>query len=112
MHSMLTEWSKKQVTRNIKKIINHHENDIRKLQMDLVNITEIKAQIVNYRDDISTVFYGNLKKYIDQFTSGWLSYLSPSSMKDMKENCLHVKKDFEEKNDIQKGLVKVISKRG
>lgn len=112
LHSMLTEWSKKQVTRNIKKIINHHENDIRKLQMDLVNITEIKAQIVNYRDDISTVFYGNLKKYIDQFTSGWLSYLSPSSMKDMKENCLHVKKDFEEKNDIQKGLVKVISKRG
>ena len=112
LHSLLTEWSKKQVTRNIKKIISHHENDIRKLQLDMVNITEIKAQIVNYRDDISTVFYGNLKKYIDQFTSGWLSYLSPSSMKDMKEHCLHVKKDFEEKNNIQKGLVKVVSKRG
>jgi len=112
LHSLLMEWSKKQVTRNIKKIISHYQDDIRKLQMGLVNTTEIKAQIVNYRDDISTVFYGNLKKYIDQFTSGWLSYLSPANMKDMKENCLHVKKDFEEKNDIQKGLVKVVSKRG
>jgi len=111
LHSLLTEWDKKQVTRNIKKIIKHHQEDIQKLKMGMINITEIKAQIVGYREDISTVFYGNLKKYIDQFTSGWLSYLSPSSMKEMKESCLHVKKVFEEKNEINKGIVRVVSKR-
>ena len=111
LHSMLKEWDKKQVTRNINKIIKHLEEDIRKLKLNMKNVTEIKAQIVSYRDDISTVFYGNLKKYIDQFSSGWISYLSPGSMKDMKETCLHVKKAFEEKNDIQKGMVRVISRR-
>jgi cation transport ATPase len=111
LHSLLTEWNKKQITRNIKKIIKHHQDDIRKLQLGMVNITEVKAQIVSYREDISTVFYGNLKKYIDQFTSGWLSYLSPANMKDMKESCLHVKKAFEEKNEINKGIVRVVSKR-
>jgi len=111
LHSMLKEWDKKQVTRNIKKIINHLEEDIRKLKLNMKNITEVKAQIVSYRDDISTVFYGNLKKYIDQFSSGWISYLSPNSMKEMKDACLHVKKSFEEQYDIQKGKVRVISKR-
>ena len=109
LHSLLTEWGKKQVTRNIRKIIKHHQDDIRKLRLGMVNITEIKAQIASYREDISTVFYGNLKKYIDQFSSGWISYLSPSSMKDMKEACLQVKKVFEEKNDIKKGIVRVVS---
>ena len=112
LHSLLTEWSKKQVTRNINKIIRHHQEDIWKLKMGMVNITEIKAQIASYREDISTVFYGNLKKYIDQFTSGWISYLSPSSMKEMKDSCLHVKRNFEEKNEISKGIVRVISRRG
>jgi hypothetical protein len=111
LHSMLNEWDKKQVTRNINKIIKHLEEDIRKLKLNMQNVIEIKAQIVSYRDDISTVFYGNLKKYIDQFSSGWISYLSPGSMKDMKENCLHVKKTFEEQHDIQKGTVRVISRR-
>jgi hypothetical protein len=112
LHSLLMEWDKKLVTRNIKKIINHYQGDIRKLQINLQNTTEIKAQIASYREDISTVFYGNLKKYIDQFSSGWVTYLSPSSMKDMKESCFHVKKVFEEKNDITKGIVRVISTRG
>jgi len=112
LHSLLMEWDKKLVTRNIKKIINHYQGDIRKLQINLQNTTEIKAQIASYREDISTVFYGNLKKYIDQFSSGWVTYLSPSSMKDMKESCFHVKKVFEEKNDIKKGTVRVISTRG
>jgi hypothetical protein len=111
LHSLLQEWDKKQISRNIRKIINHLEGDIKKLKLNMKNVTEIKAQIVSYREDISTVFYGNLKKYIDQFSSGWISYLSPSSMKDMKETCLHVKKTFEEKNDIQKGVVRVISRR-
>ena len=112
LHSLLMEWDKKQVTRNIKKIIKHYQGDIRKLQINLQNTTEVKAQIANYREDISTVFYGNLKKYIDQFSSGWVTYLSPSSMKDMKESCIHVKKVFEDKNDIQKGTVRVVSTRG
>jgi len=111
LHSMLNEWDKKQVTRNINKIIKHLEEDIRKLKLNMKNVTETKAQIVSYRDDISTVFYGNLKKYLDQFSSGWISYLSPGSMKDMKETCMHVKKTFEERNDIQKGVVRVISRR-
>jgi cation transport ATPase len=111
LHSLLSEWNKKQVTRNINKIIQHLQDDVRKLQLGMVNITEIKAQIVSYREDISTVFYGNLKKYIDQFSSGWISYLSPAGMKDLKETCMHVKKEFEEKNDIRKGTVRVISKR-
>lgn len=112
LHSLLMEWDKKQVTRNIKQIMNHLQGDMKKLHEKLENTTEIKAQIVNYREDISTVFYGNLKKYIDQFSSGWVTYLSPANMKDVKESCVHVKKKFEEKNDIKKGLVRVISKRG
>lgn len=112
LHSLLTEWSKKQVTRNIKKIIKHHTEDISKLKQGMVNTDEINARIAHYREDISTVFYGNLKKYIDQFTSGWLSYLSPSSMKEMKESCLHAKQTFEEKHDISKGIVRVVSSRG
>jgi cation transport ATPase len=111
LHSLLKEWDKKQVTRNLKKVIKHLEEDIRKLKLDMKNITEIKAEIANYREDINTVFYGNLKKYIDQFSSGWLSYLSPSNMKDMKETCLQVKKTVEENYDIQKGVVRVISRR-
>lgn len=112
LHSLLIEWDKKQITRNINKIIKHHLGDIKKLKLNLQDTTELKAQIANYREDISTVFHGNLKKYIDQFSTGWISYLAPSSMKVMKENCMRVKKDFEEKNDVRKGTVKVISWRG
>ncbi len=75
-------------------------------------MASIKSKIANYREDISIVMYGNLKRYIDQFTSGWIAYLSPTTMKDAKEKCLQLKKEFEEKNDIRSGIVKVISKRG
>lgn len=112
LHSLLKEWEKRQVTGNIKRIIRHLENDIRKLQVDMVNVTEIGARIAAYREDLSTVFYGNLKRYIDQFSSGWITYLSPSGMKETKENCLRVKKDFEDRNDIRKGVIKVVSSRG
>jgi hypothetical protein len=111
LHSLLKEWDKKQISGNIKKIIRHLEEDIRKLKFGMKNVTEIKAQIENYREDISTVFYGNLKKYVDQFSSGWLSYLSPNNMKDMKETCMQVKKTIEENYDIRKGTVRVISRR-
>lgn len=111
LHSLLTEWDKKKVTRNIKKIIKHIGNDIVALQKKLEDTEEIKTQIAHYRDDISTIFYGNLKRYIDQFSSGWISYLAPANMKEVKQTCLHVKKEFEDKNDIKKGVVKVVSKR-
>lgn len=112
LHSLLKEWEKKQVTRNVKRIIKHLEKDIAKLQAEMVNIDEIKAQIATFREDVSTIFYGNLKRYIDQFSSGWITYLSPSGMKETKENCLHVKKLFEEKNNVKKGKVKVVGARG
>ncbi len=111
LHSLLTEWSKKQVTNNLNKIIKHMKKDIEILTKKLHNIPKLENQINNYREDISTVFYGSLKSYIDQFTSGWLSYLAPANMKELKEKCLLIKKDFEEKNDISKGIVKVVGKR-
>jgi hypothetical protein len=55
--------------------------------------------------------YGNLKKYIDQFSSGWIAYLSPAGMKDVKEKCLQLKKEFEDKHEIQSGTVKVVARR-
>jgi hypothetical protein len=107
----LREWDKKHITNNIKKIIKHLKNDIKILSAKLSDISPIKNQIADYREDINTVMYGNLKRYIDQFSSGWISYLSPANMKGMKEKCTLLKKDFEEKNNIKKGIVKVISKR-
>jgi len=112
LDSLLREWDKKHVTRNIKKIIQHLRDDIKLLSAKLADISSIENQINNYREDISTVMYGNLKRYVDQFSSGWISYLSPANMKDMKEKCLVLKRDFEEKNGIKKGTVKVVSKRG
>lgn len=110
--SLLREWDKKHATNNIRKIIKHLEGDIKILSAKLTDVVSIKAQIVAFREDISTVMYGNLKKHIDQFSSGWISYLSPANMKDVKDKCLFLKKDFEEKNEIKSGTVKVVSKRG
>lgn len=110
--SLLREWDKKQVTDNMQKIIRHLQGDIQILAAKLADITSLKKQIADYREDISTVMYGNLKKYVDQFSSGWVSYLAPANMKDVKDKCLILKKEFEEKNDIKPGTVKVTSKRG
>ena len=71
----------------------------------------MRKQIENYREDISTVMVGNLKKYVDQFSSGWIAYLVPANMKDVKDKCVALKKEFEEKNDIKSGMVKVVSRR-
>ena len=111
MDSLMREWDKKHITSNIKKIIKHLKNDIKILAAKLSDVSSIKNQIADYREDISTVMYGNLKRYIDQFSSGWISYLSPANMKGVKETCIMLKKDFEEKNGIKRGTVKVISKR-
>ena len=111
LDSLLREWAKKEITNNLRKIIKHLQGDIKILKLKLADITSIKKQIADYREDISIVMYGNLKKYIDQFSSGWIAYLAPVNLKDVKEKCLTIKKEFEEKNDIKSGIVKVASKR-
>jgi hypothetical protein len=111
LDSLLREWDKKHITDNLRKIIKHLQGDIKILKAKLHDISSLRIQIANYREDISTVMYGNLKKYIDQFSSGWIAYLTPATMKDVKDKCLILKKEFEEKNDIKSGNVKVVSKR-
>lgn len=111
LDSLLREWDKKHITNNIKKIIKHLQGDIKKLESKLADIEPIRTKITDYREDVSTVMYGNLKRYIDQFSSGWISYLSPANMKDAKDKCQAVKKEFEDKNDIKSGTVKVVRKR-
>ena len=111
LDAILREWDKRESVNNLKKIINHVNSDIKSLQSKLADVASLKKQIAEYREDISTVMYGNLKRYIDQFSSGWITYLSPSNMKDVKEKCMHIKKEFEDKHEIKSGTVKVISKR-
>jgi hypothetical protein len=111
LDSLIREWSKREITDNLRKIIKHLGTDIKALKLKLADVASIKNKIADYREDISVVMYGNLKRYIDQFTSGWIAYLSPTHLKDAKEKCLQLKKEFEEKNDIRSGVVKVIGKR-
>ncbi len=111
LDSLLREWDKKHVTDNIRKIIKHKRNDIKQLVAKQSDTSEIKQKILDYREDIATVMYGNLKKYIDQFSSGWISYLAPANMKSVKEKCKAFKKEFEEKHQIKSGVVKVVSRR-
>jgi hypothetical protein len=108
---MLREWHKKEITDNLKKIIKHLQGDIKLLKSKIFDCSAIENKISDYREDISVVLYGNLKKYIDQFSSGWIAYLAPANMRDVKEKCLVVKKEFEEKNNIKNGQVKVTNKR-
>ncbi|MCG8385879.1 MAG: hypothetical protein MJA30_10085 [Cytophagales bacterium] len=109
--SLLREWDKRHITGNLKKIIKHLERDIKTLRSRRTDTVVLQNKINDYREDASVVMYGDLKRYIDQFSSGWISYLSPANMKDVKESCLILKKEFEEKNDIKKGIVKVANKR-
>jgi hypothetical protein len=111
LDAILREWDKRESINNLKRIIAHLNRDIKALKVKLADVASIKKQISDYREDISTVMYGNLKKYIDQFSSGWITYLSPSNMKDMKEKCMHIKKEFEDKHEIKAGTVRVISRR-
>jgi hypothetical protein len=111
LDAILREWDKRESVNNLRKIISHLNGDIKALKAKLQDTVSLKKQISDFREDISTVMYGNLKKYIDQFSSGWITYLSPSNMKETREKCLHIKKEFEEKNEIKSGTVKVISKR-
>ena len=111
LDSLLREWDKREITNNLNRIIKHLQSDIKVLTAKLADVVSMKSQIADYRDDISTVMYGNLKRYVDQFSSGWIAYLAPSNMKDVKEKCLMLKKEFEEKNEIKSGTVRVSAKR-
>lgn len=112
LDSLLREWDKRKITANIKKIIKHLQTDIKTLQKRLRPVQHILDQITAFREDVSTIMYGSLKKYIEQFSSGWIAYLAPNNMKAVKERCLGIKKDFEEKHGVKPGVVKVIARRG
>ena len=111
LDSLLREWDKKEITNNLKKIIRHLTGDIKILKSKTGDVAAMKKQIAEYREDISTVMVGNLKKNVDQFSSGWIAYLAPANMKDVKDKCLVIKREFEDKNDIKSGTVKVVSNR-
>jgi len=111
LDSMLREWTKRLVTINLKKIVKHLRRDIKDFQSKLVPEEPIRFDIGNLREDIGTVILGNLKSYIDQFTTGWISYLSPQNLKEVKVKCVNIKKEFEEKHGIKSGTVKVIKRR-
>jgi len=81
------------------------------LQSKIIPEEPIRFDIANLREDLGTVILGNLKSYIDQFTTGWISYLSPQNLKEVKTKCINIKKEFEEKHAIKSGTVKVIKRR-
>jgi hypothetical protein len=111
LDSLFREWSKRAIVLNLKKILKHLRNDIKALQLKLVPEEPIRFDIANLREDIGTVILGNLKSYIDQFTTGWISYLSPQNLKEVKAKCVNIRKEFEEKHGIKSGTVKVIKRR-
>jgi hypothetical protein len=108
LDSLLREWKKRQITQNIKRIIKHLRNDIKLLSDKILPLDQITREINILRDEVNTLVYGNVKGYIDQFTTGWVSYLSPDNLKDKKIKCLNIKNDFIEKHHIQPGVVKVM----
>jgi len=111
LDSVIREWSKRLVTVNLKKIIKHLKEDVKILQAKLIPEEPIRFDIANLREDIGTVILGNLKSYIDQFTTGWISYLAPQNLKEVKVKCVNIRKEFEEKHAIKSGTVKVIKRR-
>jgi len=112
LDSMVREWTKRLVPIKIKKIIKHLKEDIKVLQSKLIPEEPIRFDIANLREDLGTVILGNLKSYIDQFTTGWISYLAPQNLKEVKTKCVNIRKEFEEKHAIKSGTVKVIKRRG
>ncbi len=108
---MLREWGKRKITLNSKKIIKHLRNDVKELEKKLLPTEHLQDEVVFLREEIDTIVHGNLKGYIDQFTTGWLSYLSPQNLKEMKTKCMNLKKDFEDKHQIKAGIVKVVKRR-
>ena len=111
LDSIVREWSKRLLTVNLKKIVKHLRKDVKNLKAKLLPEDPLRFDIGNLREDIATVILGNLKSYIDQFTTGWISYLTPQNLKEVKVKCVNIKKEFEEKHAIKSGTVKVIKRR-
>ena len=112
LDSIVREWAKRLIPIKIKKIIKHLKDDIKILQSKIIPEEPIRIDIANLREDLGTVILGNLKSYIDQFTTGWISYLAPQNLKEVKNKCVNIRKEFEEKHAIKSGTVKVIKRRG
>jgi hypothetical protein len=112
LDSLFREFGKRAILLNLKKIVKHLRDDIKELEKKLVPEEPIRFDIANLREDMGTVILGNLKSYIDQFTTGWISYLAPQNLKEVKTKCVNIKKEFEEKHKIKSGTVKVIKRRG
>ena len=110
LDSLLREWKKRQITHNLKKIIQHLRKDIKVLQNKILPAEQIRGEIDKLKDEVNTYVQGNLKGYIDQFSSGWISYLAPDSMKDKKNQCMNIRNEFLERHGIQPGIVKVVKK--
>lgn len=110
LDSLLREWDKREITDNLKKIIKHLQADCKLLTSRMHDIGAIKSTIAIYREDVNTVMIGNLKRYIDQFSAGWIAYLAPANLKDAKETCVALKKEFESAHNIKSGTVKVVGR--
>lgn len=93
---------------NLKRIIRHLKNDIKILAEKIMPPELIVNEINILRDEVNTFVQGNLKGFIDQFTTGWVSYLSPDNLKGVKSQCLNIRDEFVEKHKIVPGIVKVI----
>ncbi len=108
LDSLFREWSKRQITLNLKRIIKHLRKDISLLEQKIMPVELIQKEIDVLHDEVNTFVEGNLRGYVDQFTTGWVSYLAPDSMKEVRAKCLSIHDDFVDKHNIQPGIVKVI----
>ena len=108
LDSMIREWRKRQVTINLKRIIKHLRKDIKILEQKIMPVELIQKEIDILHDEVNTYVQGNLRGYIDQFTTGWVSFLGPDSMKETRTKCLAIHDEFVDKHNIQPGIVKVI----
>jgi hypothetical protein len=108
LDSLIREWKKREVTMNLKSIISHIQKDIRMLEQKIMPVELVQKEIDILQDQVSTFVEGNLKGYIDQFTTGWISYLAPDNMKEIRNKCLTIKEEFLGKHHIQPGVVKVM----
>jgi hypothetical protein len=108
LDTMIKEWAKYSGVLNLKKIMRHLRKDIKKLEQKIMPVELVQKEIDILIDQVNINVVGNLKAYIDQFTTGWISYLAPDAMKDTKNKCLAIKEEFMSKNKIVPGIVKVV----
>ncbi len=108
LDSLFREWRKRQITLNLKRIIKHLRKDIKILEQKIMPVELVQKEIDILHDQVNTFVQGNVRGYIDQFTTGWISFLAPDSMKETKNKCMSIHDDFVEKHNIQPGIVKVI----